>query len=86
MSRPDSLGRVSRLLVTARSNPEFGRRLVQELPQQARDIFVSAVAKPEQSNPLPRRPGIAKCAASPYADVGLAAQLLCVARQAARVR
>jgi hypothetical protein len=88
MSRMSPRDRTLSLLTTARTNPEFGRRLAQELSQRARETFVNELAKPERVAPRPAPgPGLAKCAPSPYSsERGFAAQLRLVARSAARVR
>ena len=88
MSRAPFRDRTLSLLTTARTTPEFARRVAQELTQPARDLFVSELAKPERVELRPSKaPGLAKCARSPYTHVsGLAAQLRLVAKSAARVR
>jgi hypothetical protein len=88
MSRAPFGDRTRSLLTTARTNPEFGRRVAEGLSQSARDLFVSELAKPEriERRPAPA-PGLAKCARSPYShECGFAAQLRLVAKSAARVR
>jgi hypothetical protein len=88
MSRAPFRDRTLSLLTTARTNPEFGWRVARELSQSARDTFVSELTKPERVEAKPAKtPGLAKCAASPYAtERGFAAQLRLVAKSAARVR
>jgi len=88
MSRTPFRDRTLSLLATARTNPEFGRRVTEGLSQSARDMFVSELAKPERIELRPSKaPGLAKCARSPYAnESGFAAQLRLVAKSAARVR
>lgn len=74
------------LLATARKHPEFALKLAHALPVEARETFVSELAKPERAE-KPRLPGIVKCARSPYSpEHGLTAQLSLFARSAARVR
>jgi hypothetical protein len=88
MPRISARDRTLRLLTTARTNPEFARRVAQELPLTARQSFISELAKPEtdRATALPG-PGLAKCARSPFAaDRGLTAQLRVVAASASRVR
>jgi hypothetical protein len=76
--------RRAQLLSTARANPEFALRVVNELSAVTRDAFVSELARPEP-RPSARRPGLAKCVASPYSEAnGLAAQLALFARVARR--
>jgi hypothetical protein len=88
MSRAPFGARTLSLLTTARTNPEFGRRVAQGLSPSARETFVSELAKPERVAVRPSpAPGLAKCARSPYANArGFAAQLRLVAKSAARVR
>ena len=88
MSRMSLRDRTLSLLTTARTNPEFGRRLAQELSQAARETFVSELSRPERLAPRPAPgPGLAKCAPSPYSsERGFTAQLRLVAKSAARVR
>jgi hypothetical protein len=84
MSRPQN--RSLTLIATARKNPEFALRVASELQAEAREAFVSELAKPELAT-RPARPGLVKCVRSPYApEHGLTAQLSLFARGAARVR
>ena len=72
------------LLSTARANPEFALRVVSELSAAARAPFVAELARPEPRTPG-RRPGLSKCARSPYSETnGLTAQLTAFARAARR--
>jgi hypothetical protein len=76
--------RRAQLLSTARANPAFALRVVNELSAPTRGTFVAELARPEP-RPLERRPGIAKCVRSPYSEAnGLAAQLAVFARGARR--
>ena len=76
--------RRAQLVATARANPEFALRVVNELSARTRETFVSELARPEL-RPSVRRPGLAKCVASPYSEAhGLAAQLALFARAARR--
>ena len=88
MSRAPFRDRTRSLFTTARTNPEFARRVADVLSRSAREIFVSELAKPERVERGPSKaPGLAKCARSPYApERGFAAQLRLVAKSAARVR
>ena len=87
MPRDSARERTLRLLTTARTNPEFARRVAQELNDTARESFVSELAKPESQPSRLASPGLAKCVRSPFAaDRGLAAQLRLVAESASRVR
>ena len=90
MSRDSARERTLRLLTTARTNPEFARRVAQELNDVARESFVSELSKPEAlAAPASSlaSPGLAKCVRSPFAaDRGMAAQLRLVAESASRVR
>jgi hypothetical protein len=88
MSSTPFRDRARSLLSTARTNPEFARRVAEGLDQSAREMFVSELAKPEGAERRPSKaPGLAKCARSPYAtECGFAAQLRLVAKSAARVR
>jgi hypothetical protein len=76
--------RKAQLLSTARANPEFALRVVNELSGPTRSTFVAELARPEPRPPV-RRPGLAKCVRSPYSEAnGLAAQLAVFARGARR--
>ena len=76
--------RTKQLLSTARANPEFALRVVNELSAVTRGTFVSELVRPEL-RPSERRPGLVKCVASPYSESnGLAAQLALFARGARR--
>jgi hypothetical protein len=88
MSRAPFRDRTRSLFMTARTNPEFARRVAEELSPSAREMFVSELAKPERVDLGPSKaPGLVKCARSPYAsECGFAAQLRLVAKSAARVR
>lgn len=90
MPRDSARERTLRLLTTARTNPEFARRVAQELNDVARESFVSELAKPEArsaASPSLASPGLVKCGRSAFAaDRGLAAQLRLVASSASRVR
>lgn len=75
--RTTSNGRRSaQLLSTARANPEFALRVARELPLPARGVFTATLARPERATTPGERPGLAKCARSPYSEAnGFTAQL-----------
>jgi hypothetical protein len=88
MTRAPFRDRTRSLFTTARTNPEFARRVAEGLSPPAREMFVSELAKPERAERgASKAPGLAKCALSPYAnELGFAAQLRLVAKSASRVR
>lgn len=76
--------RRAQLVSTARANPEFALRVVNELSAVTRHTFVNELTRPEL-RPSERRPGLAKCVLSPYSEAnGFAAQLALFARGARR--
>ncbi len=82
--------RISRLIATARKNPEFAQRVAAQLPEQLRLEFVQELCKPEVAEakltPVPSmRPGLKKCRRPAVPANGLAAQLNLFARSVARV-
>jgi hypothetical protein len=83
---PLSESRLALLLATARSNPEFARRMMQGLPESTRAEVLARLSQP------PRRtttslagPGIAKCRAETRVNNGLSAQLNLFAKTVSRV-
>jgi hypothetical protein len=79
--------RLELIVSTARSNPEFGRKLSAELDDDARSELVSRLSQPVR---LPTTslsgPGPKKCRPRVDANNGLSAQLNSFARAVARVR
>jgi hypothetical protein len=83
---PITEDRLALLLATARSNPEFARRMVQQLPEPVRAQVLARLSLPQK--PLTTRslgPGIAKCRPSPSVNNGLSAQLNLFAKSVSRV-
>lgn len=79
--------RLELLLATARSNPDFARRMLQRLPQSTHDEVLARLAAPPSTRPpaLPG-PGLAKCRRRPAVANGLSAQLNSFARAVSRVK
>jgi len=76
MSTNPTSPKAAQLRATARSNPEFALRLARQLTPAAQQRFAFDLARPEPAVPNGRRPGLAKCARSPFAESnGFTAQL-----------
>lgn len=88
MSRRSTELYAQTLLSTARTNPAFALRVARDLPKEAHGAFVSALAKPAATAAAePRRPGLKKCAPSPFSPSnGFTAQLSLFAKAVASVR
>jgi hypothetical protein len=68
--------KAAQLRATARSNPEFALRLARQLAPGAQQRFAFDLARPERAASNSKRPGLAKCAPSPFAESnGFTAQL-----------
>jgi hypothetical protein len=81
-----SKDRIALLLATARSNPDFGARLLQKLPVAERDQVLGQLSRPvtRETTKL-TAPGLKKCRAAKPVNNGLSAQLNLFARVTARV-
>lgn len=79
--------RSSRLLASARQQPEFGLRCQQQLPPESRELFATAVARPADQvaevSPV-SGPSVKKC--RPVAKNAMSAQLEWFARSVGRPR
>jgi hypothetical protein len=76
---------LERLLATARSNPAFAQRLVQNMPEQlqlpfAAEVLKSSAALEPKKATRPRRPSVKKCKLPGAETNGLSAQLHAFAR------
>lgn len=81
-----SKDRIALLLATARSNPDFGARLLQKLPAADREQVLSQLSRPvaRETTKL-ATPGLKKCRAVKPVNNGLSAQLNLFAKVTARV-
>lgn len=84
----DINSRTAKLLTAARQSPQFGVRLLAELPAPARAEALRRWSLPDKPEALEAGPGLKKCgtgrlAASP--NNGLSAQLFAFARSVGRV-
>lgn len=86
MDRPRTSPRLVQLLKTAQSNPQFGARLLAELPPRAREAAVAELAKPAPEIPQ-ARPGLRKCGKAPAygSHSGYSAGLNAFARGVSRI-
>jgi hypothetical protein len=75
--------RVRVVLATARTNPEFARRLAEVIPAQARLELVEALARPGSAGP--RAPKLAKCGWENRRQSPMSAQLNAFARSVSRI-
>ena len=62
--------RLTKLMTAARQSPEFGMRLLAQLPPAARAEALRRWSFPEAAlvEPAPSRPGLRKCAGQPGAS------------------
>jgi hypothetical protein len=78
--------RLELLIATARSNPEFARRLLNELPDDFRALVLTELARPKQvATTSLTGPGLEKCQPRALPNNGLSAQLNLFAKAASRV-
>lgn len=85
---PASKERYSLFIATARKNPEFATRLLQQLPEDARAEVLSALMRPEPvvATRSLAGPGLRKCPAPrPKVNNGMSAQLNLFAKAVSRV-
>lgn len=83
---PNPKTRGTLLLATARKNPEFAARLVQNLPEDTRCEVLSELSRHEtRAVTSLSRPGLRKCHTSASVNNGLSAQLNMFAKAVSRV-
>jgi hypothetical protein len=83
---PLSEERLALLIATARSNPEFARRLLQGLPENSRSEVLARLSAPHKpSTTQLRGPGLTKCQSRPRVNNGLSAQLNLFAKAVSKV-
>jgi hypothetical protein len=82
-----SADQLSKLLLAARQSPEFGLRLLAELPPESRAEAIRRwcqVSSPEVSSVAPR-PGLKKCGPGTPPNNGFGAQLEAFAKSIGRL-
>jgi hypothetical protein len=83
---PPSEERLALMIATARTNPEFARRLVQNLPESTRvEVLARLALPPKPATKSLSGPGLAKCQSRPRVNNGLSAQLNQFAKAVSRV-
>jgi hypothetical protein len=75
--------RVRILLATARTNPEFARRLAEVIPAESRLELVEALARPAFGGS--REPRLAKCGSAERRQSPMSTQLNAFARSVSRI-
>jgi len=83
---PISEARIALLLATARTNPEFARRMIERLPEATRaEVLARLSAPPKPATTKLSGPGLAKARPRVAVNNGMSAQLNLFARAVSRV-